>query len=261
MKFSHCAIVGLGFGLVVSACAGGVDGFPALGDDGGPNAADGAVEAGVDARSDAPAANEAGSSQPEAGDDAAPAEAASEAATEAGGTPHTVFVSSQVYDGSLGGLSGADSKCQALATAAGLKGSYKAWLSDSTTAAAYRLTHATGPYVLVDGTVLAQGWAQLVFGGLLHAIDKTESGGAAPVGTFQCGSSGSPNVWTNTDPAGNPLSTDLDCGDWTSNTVATAFIGEASAKDAPWWTQYCQSGNGGAAATCGETAALYCFQQ
>jgi hypothetical protein len=68
-------------------------------------------------------------------------------------------------------------------------------------------------------------------------------------------------VWTNTDPAGNPLSTDMDCSDWTSNTVTTAFIGEASAKDAPWWTQYCQSGPSGAAATCADTAALYCFQQ
>ena len=46
-------------------------------------------------------------------------------------TPKTVFVSSQTYDGNLGGLAGADAKCQGLADAAGLKGTFKALLLDS----------------------------------------------------------------------------------------------------------------------------------
>src|SRR5207248_2675590 len=41
-----------------------------------------------------------------------------------------VFVTSVMYDGNLGGLAGADAKCQARATAASLSGTYKAWLSD-----------------------------------------------------------------------------------------------------------------------------------
>jgi cysteine-rich repeat protein len=40
-----------------------------------------------------------------------------------------VFVSSQMYDGNLGGLAGADAKCQALADAANLTGTYMAWIS------------------------------------------------------------------------------------------------------------------------------------
>jgi len=45
--------------------------------------------------------------------------------------PKKVFVSSQTYVGNLGGVAGADSLCQGLATAAGLTGTFKAFLSDS----------------------------------------------------------------------------------------------------------------------------------
>ena len=41
----------------------------------------------------------------------------------------TVFVSSQNYTGALGGISGADAICQNCASAAGLTGTFKAWLS------------------------------------------------------------------------------------------------------------------------------------
>lgn len=44
----------------------------------------------------------------------------------------TVFVTSQTYTGNLGGLAGADAQCNLLAKAAGLEGSYLAWLSDAT---------------------------------------------------------------------------------------------------------------------------------
>jgi hypothetical protein len=64
-----------------------------------------------------------------------------------------VFVTSTGYPGNLGGLAGADAKCQERATAAGLGGTFKAWLSAAGTgnSAAERLTHATVPYVRVDG--------------------------------------------------------------------------------------------------------------
>jgi hypothetical protein len=244
-----------------------VNGNPGdLGDDAGPSTNDAGGGAASDARTEATVANDAGASDEstgasEGGDDAAP-DAPGEAASEAGLKAHTVFVSSKLYDGNLGGLSGADSKCQALATAAGLTGTYKAWLSDSTTSAAYRLTHASAPYVLVDGTtVVAQNWNQLTSNGnLLHAIDKTESGGPPPVGTFQCGGS-EPTVWTYTDPSGAPVGGGLDCSDWASSAVATAFTGVASGTDWPFWTQFCQSGPGASASTCADSAALYCMQQ
>jgi hypothetical protein len=46
-----------------------------------------------------------------------------------------IFITSTTFNGNLGGLSGADTKCQAAATAAGLSRTYKAFLSSSTTLA------------------------------------------------------------------------------------------------------------------------------
>ncbi|MCA9638830.1 MAG: DUF4215 domain-containing protein, partial [Myxococcales bacterium] len=42
-----------------------------------------------------------------------------------------VFVTDETYNGALGGLAGADQKCQASASAANLPGSYYAWVSAS----------------------------------------------------------------------------------------------------------------------------------
>src|SRR5262249_23852873 len=81
-----------------------------------------------------------------------------------------VFVSSTTYTGNLGGLSGADAKCQSLATSAGHTGTFKAWLSDDLVDAKSRLTHAMMPYVLVDGTIVATGFNDLTSGTLRHAI-------------------------------------------------------------------------------------------
>src|SRR5438067_1391069 len=92
-----------------------------------------------------------------------------------------VFVTSQIYTAALGGLAGADAKCQSLATGAGLTGTYKAWLSSSSVDARDRLTHSAIPYVLSDRTtVVADNWSDLVDGSLKHAIDKTETGAAGP---------------------------------------------------------------------------------
>jgi hypothetical protein len=192
----------------------------------------------------------------EAGDDAA--EAGPDAPVETGPTERMVFVSSALYDGNLGGLSGADAKCQALATNAGLAGTYKAWLSDSASPAVNRFTHSTVPYVLVDHTTVANDYFTLTGGGpLLHAIDLTETGQAAPVGTCQCSSQGSiPTVWTYTNADGTQFGSG-NCSDWTSSSGARPLVGEANTALSPWWTNYC----GSYYHTCSDTAALYCFQQ
>src|SRR3989344_7858176 len=44
-----------------------------------------------------------------------------------------VFLTSTIYDGNLGGISGADAKCQARANTFNLGGTWKAWISDSNT--------------------------------------------------------------------------------------------------------------------------------
>jgi hypothetical protein len=118
-----------------------------------------------------------------------------------------VFVTASARDGILGGLSGADSKCQTEATNAGLTGTYKAWLSDATTSAANRLEHFTGQYKLVDGSVVATSWNQFTDGILDHAINKTAANGSISSG----------NVWTGSNANGTTATMRNNCDNWTDN--------------------------------------------
>jgi hypothetical protein len=164
-----------------------------------------------------------------------------------------VFVSSTVVvAGNIGGLSGADAICQSLAQGAGLSGNFKAWLSDSVTDAASRFAHWSTPYVLPGGAQVASNWTQLVSGSVSHAIDQTESKGAAPKGSM-----GNGLVWTNTNSNGTKYISL--CSDWTSTSgvVNNWHFGNA-AKSTASWTLDTQSLFAGS--MCSQTAALYCIQ-
>jgi len=163
------------------------------------------------------------------------------------------FVTSQLFSSDLGGLSGADAKCQSLADAAGLGGSYVAWLSDTTTSASQRLSHLAGPYVLVDdATVIADDWAELTSGNIQHAIDVTELGTAPPAGTNECLVDWNMAVvWTCTSNAGE-TECESACGDWTGQ-PGTCSLGWVASSE--FWSAGC---NGD---LCTGTAALYCFEQ
>ena len=78
--------------------------------------------------------------------------------------PKIVFVTSQTFNGNLGGLAGADAKCNAAAMAATpspLPGTYTAWLSDSSIDARDRVTQSAGPYVRTDGVRVAESFTDL----------------------------------------------------------------------------------------------------
>lgn len=95
------------------------------------------------------------------------------------------FVTSKIFTAALGGLAGADTKCQALATAAQRSGTFKAWLSDASGSPVTRFSagcKAGGPFVLVDGTVIAKDWAGLTSGSLLKPLALTEFGTPPPAG-------------------------------------------------------------------------------
>src|SRR5215211_4295256 len=125
------------------------------------------------------------------------------------GGPCRVFLSSIRYDGNLGGLNGADAKCQDLANAAGLPGSYKAWLSDSTSSPSSRFVPSTGPYRLVTGTTIAANWTDLTDGPLLAPITVTETGG---------GFGSSERVWTHSLSNGNAgADPGAHCANWSTN--------------------------------------------
>ena len=162
-----------------------------------------------------------------------------------------VFASSTRVPGDIGGLSGADTECQRLASNVGLPGTYKAWLSDSNTSVTSRFTKATVPYTLPGGEVVATSWADLTSGNALdHAIDQTETG--APVtGT----NAGAFRVWTHTTGKGEAGGSDPIgiCANWTTDSGApTGNFGNI-----PSTTQWTVGGF----QQCSVESRLYCFQQ
>jgi len=157
------------------------------------------------------------------------------------GTDKCLFVTSTSSTGNLGGLAGADATCAAHATASGLLGTFKAWLSTTTTTANSRVTANAMPYVLLDDTSVAATYTALTGGTLAAAINLTERGTAAGAST-----------WTNTAPDGTSLASD--CSAWADGTnTSTGVQGSTSGTTAPW------TSNG--TATCDLMKALYCVEQ
>lgn len=154
-----------------------------------------------------------------------------------------VFTTSTTTKGNIGGLSGADAMCQARAVAAGLPGTYKAWLSDSNNSAANRLTHSNVPYAFVNGTAIAANWADLVDGTIGSPFRITEFGDQVP-GNLPLTST------TETGAANGPEY----CSNWTS-TTGTVWTGQSD-QTGSFWT-YAQSNSN----NCNVLHRLYCMQQ
>ena len=102
--------------------------------------------------------------------------------------PRLLFVTSTVQNGNLGGLSGADATCNSLASAAGLGGTFQAWLADSTQSPSTRQSQTGEPYVRTDGTAIADNWTDLIDGDIDVAISRDENG---------LEFNGQDKVWTN----------------------------------------------------------------
>ncbi len=167
----------------------------------------------------------------------------------------SVFVSSGFFTGSeIGGLAGADAKCQSLADAAGLSGTFKAWLSDSNQSPATRFPFITGPWRLqpnaVDGSnlppIVATDLEDLTTCGatcLKSPINRTETGVILQ---------GSVTVWTNT--LANGTASTASCLDWTSSDIGVSgLFGDASQVDSKWTNTNSTFG-------CNSALSLYCFE-
>ena len=165
------------------------------------------------------------------------------------------FLTSETYNGNLGGLAGADQKCQDLAEAVGLPGFYFAWLSDSNPASApaNRFSQAVSAYLRprflnTPPLEVALDWTDLTDGGdLILPINVTELEdlvfGAVP-------------VWTNVTVNGVQRSASNHCGDWTSaSNGAVGQVGEADDTSTSW------SGFAGQMLSCDMAARLYCIGQ
>jgi hypothetical protein len=182
--------------------------------------------------------------------------------TACGQKPKMVFVTSDTFvGGSLGGLAGADARCTKLAAGANLPpGPYLAWLSDSTGSPASRFPKDVGPYVLVDGTIVANNWIELTADGrLFHPLDLTQTGGTPPTVTNACGLDLDTSVWSNTGYDGNIFSPDFSCGNWSDPMARNAAWGLMDGGND--WSNGCSLSDVAPALACGSAAPLYCFQQ
>jgi hypothetical protein len=156
------------------------------------------------------------------------------------------FTTSIGNNGNLGGLAGADAFCQQLADAAGLRGTYKVWLSDAAASPATRFTQSTVPWFMPVGTTsglkLADDWADLTDGTIDARFVWTETGVEVPNNIPFTNTEGNGTEWN-----GNH------CSNWTS-TAGNGSYGNTGGTDVTWT----QSGTGGA---CSVVHRYYCFEQ
>jgi hypothetical protein len=157
-----------------------------------------------------------------------------------------VFVTSSTHAANFGGVAQANQICQALADAAGLDGTYLAWLS-ATGASPETTFEQDGPcWRLVDDTLVATDWADLTDGTLESRISLDQNG-VARTG----------RVWTATLATGE--GTANTCTDWTSVSANISgrmgdVLEDNSGQSPSWWSA---RGN----QLCSQTARFYCFEQ
>lgn len=156
---------------------------------------------------------------------------------------NVAFVTSAQYTAALGGLAGADEKCQMAAGSAGLPGTFVAWLGDASTSAAGRLGNASG-WVRTDGLVFATDRDALLSGRASYPLMLTETG--TPVS-----GNGFAYVFTGAQGIGGAGVPD-DCGSW--SLTDPAQYGQLGYTDAVggWWSS-------GVSAPCDFMAHLFCL--
>lgn len=156
---------------------------------------------------------------------------------------YRMFVTSLTYAPTWGGAGGADTICRSVASAAGLGANYRAWISDSSSSPASRLSHVTAPYYRMDGLtprIIANDWADLVDG--VSVAIATDERGVPQANAY---------VWTGSTDAG--AASGSTCASWSSASAAlNATTGNASA--ALFSTYY-------GTQLCTRTQHLYCVEQ
>jgi len=158
-----------------------------------------------------------------------------------------LFTTDNSYTGNLGGVAGANAKCALEATAAGLPGTFLAWLSDGTTSPSATFVQSLVPFVRADtaGTVIAPNWTGLTSGTLTNTIFSDATG-------TSLGSAGL-DIWTGVNANGTASTTN--CSGWTSASGSVAgTIGGQLITNSGWTTFFTGQ-------ACSGTGHLFCVQQ
>jgi hypothetical protein len=161
----------------------------------------------------------------------------------------TVFVTSAKFKGNLGGLTGADDKCQAEADGPASivpSGTYLAWLSDGFDSPDTRFTKSSHPYTLPDGTKIAEDFTDLTDGSILHKINSDPTGKRLGLQEF----------WTGTLADGTTAQQVVTCSRWKADLLSDGggIHGRTNQTGSLWSTMHSDH-------DCSRSARLLCFQQ
>ena len=170
---------------------------------------------------------------------------------------NTVFVTSATYTAPFGlteaaAITNANTNCQNSATAAGLAGTYKAWIAVATGTddPATTFTHSALPYQDVLGNTIANNWAGLISGTILHSINTTE------LGTTTASSFVPSNVATNGTAQTSGSNATWNCAGYTVGAGDSTDYGSPAVTSSFWTTT-----GATASVACNVAYPLYCFRQ
>lgn len=160
---------------------------------------------------------------------------------------HRIFISSQNFSGNLGGLIGADDKCQQLATAAGLNRTYKAILSSDSESASNRILITEKVYI-----VNSSGEYKLVANSVNDFWDSAGQDLLYPVNFNEKLIKVESTPWTGTTSNGD-INTN-NCNSWTSeDSLQLGDLGNSS-KVTSYWLE-------GTSDSCDSEYPIYCISQ
>ena len=163
-------------------------------------------------------------------------------AAEAGRTgPRRIFVTSSTYNGTVGGIEGANVRCMQRAEEAKLDGRFIAWLSTQSNPILPRIT-SEGPWTLVDEETVVFATKQAIAEGPAVVIDRDENGTKVE---------NPDEVWTGTNANGTPALDLVNCGQWTQN-QGNGLVGSTGRRNNEW-TQMTNR-------NCNNVARLYCIE-
>ncbi len=165
-----------------------------------------------------------------------------------GTSNNIIFVTQNGTTGNIGGLAGADAMCQTSAVAAGLPGTYVAWLASATGNAATRLGSAQG-WIRPDGLPFANtlgtsgGKTGLVNGQVYFPPNIDEYGTVHNVTVWAAAQTGL-DAATGSSPS--------DCAGWTSSASTIGLYGTSSDGSRDWAPTFYGQG-------CSTSASIYCM--